>query len=389
MTEYWKSIPKHWCKVCKLFITGTKRSIKTHEDGLKHKDLVQKQLREMSKAKIKEDREQSVLMSEIEKIEKAALAACQADMEAGQKGYSSASLAKPQSAQSHAHKSWNALAEEKSIASDPASWDYIKYYNSQYGHTASGAPDPSAASEPAPLQVSMPQKPATPYPGYYFDHNAGAWLPDPSFVAAGNQVPQMPSAQPKPPPPPGIAPPPGIKRPAPAAPAADQEDSRKKRKQELEAEILADIAVAEEEDHNNEAATEVAEPEEVEEVKEPEIDEATGLGMWQTVDKPLYSAEETAVKPVKKKKKRKKKKKKGASSDENISDLDDETGATAAAGADDKKAFLAEYGFSNLVSTKQVVEESDSDDSDNPKPVVTFKKKGKRERNIRKRPRGI
>ena len=41
MTEYWVSQARHWCEYCKIFINGSKPSIAFHENGRKHKEIVE------------------------------------------------------------------------------------------------------------------------------------------------------------------------------------------------------------------------------------------------------------------------------------------------------------------------------------------------------------
>lgn len=50
MTEYWKSNAKKFCEICKVWYADNKASIEHHEMGAKHKAMVQKRLREMSKS---------------------------------------------------------------------------------------------------------------------------------------------------------------------------------------------------------------------------------------------------------------------------------------------------------------------------------------------------
>ncbi|CAJ0762325.1 17750_t:CDS:2, partial [Entrophospora sp. SA101] len=44
-SEYWISQKKHWCQYCKIYITDNKPSRNMHENGKKHKDNVEKFLR--------------------------------------------------------------------------------------------------------------------------------------------------------------------------------------------------------------------------------------------------------------------------------------------------------------------------------------------------------
>ena len=47
MTEYWVSQAKHWCEYCRIYIGGSKQSIAFHENGKKHKEIVELSLKDM------------------------------------------------------------------------------------------------------------------------------------------------------------------------------------------------------------------------------------------------------------------------------------------------------------------------------------------------------
>ena len=49
MTEYWVSQARHWCEYCKIYINGSKSSIAFHEQGRKHKEIVELFLKDMRK----------------------------------------------------------------------------------------------------------------------------------------------------------------------------------------------------------------------------------------------------------------------------------------------------------------------------------------------------
>lgn len=58
MTEYWKSLPKHWCIYCKIFLVDNKANRKYHESSLKHKDNMKKYIEKASKSTTSEPTKQ-------------------------------------------------------------------------------------------------------------------------------------------------------------------------------------------------------------------------------------------------------------------------------------------------------------------------------------------
>lgn len=57
MTDYWKSTTKKFCELCKVWYADNRAQIEHHEQGQKHKAMIQQHLREMGKkaTKKKED----------------------------------------------------------------------------------------------------------------------------------------------------------------------------------------------------------------------------------------------------------------------------------------------------------------------------------------------
>jgi WW domain-binding protein 4 len=49
MADYWKSTAKKYCKLCDVWYADNRISIENHERGLKHKGMLEKHLRDMSK----------------------------------------------------------------------------------------------------------------------------------------------------------------------------------------------------------------------------------------------------------------------------------------------------------------------------------------------------
>lgn len=73
MTEYWVSQAKHWCEYCRIYIAGNKSSIAFHENGKKHKEIVDLSLRDMRKRGRERRIEESEVQKEIAKIERNAM----------------------------------------------------------------------------------------------------------------------------------------------------------------------------------------------------------------------------------------------------------------------------------------------------------------------------
>lgn len=68
MSEYWKSIPKYWCKHCKDFVTDTPLGRKNHDATAKHQSALKRFLRDLHR-----DNERAISASENAKREVARL----------------------------------------------------------------------------------------------------------------------------------------------------------------------------------------------------------------------------------------------------------------------------------------------------------------------------
>lgn len=82
MSEYWKSLPKKYCDVCKVWYQDNKASIQHHEQGWKHKTNVQKKLNELRKRGSDTQKEEDKYKLQMLKIEAAALGSFQKDVAA-------------------------------------------------------------------------------------------------------------------------------------------------------------------------------------------------------------------------------------------------------------------------------------------------------------------
>ncbi|KAF9972002.1 hypothetical protein BGZ73_004928 [Actinomortierella ambigua] len=81
--DYWKSNAKFWCKFCKIYITDNKVTRKTHDSGTKHKENVERFLREQNQRSRDKIADDAKLKKEMDAIEKAAQLQYQKDVEAG------------------------------------------------------------------------------------------------------------------------------------------------------------------------------------------------------------------------------------------------------------------------------------------------------------------
>lgn len=81
MADYWKSQTRKFCDYCKCWLADNKPSIEFHENGKKHKENVEKKLKEIRKKSIKESKQQQKFDDDIKKMENAAMAAYLKDVE--------------------------------------------------------------------------------------------------------------------------------------------------------------------------------------------------------------------------------------------------------------------------------------------------------------------
>lgn len=81
MADYWKSQARKFCDFCKCWIADNKPSIDFHENGKKHKENVQKRLKEIHKKSAKDAKAQRKFENDIDQMEKAAMAAYLKDVE--------------------------------------------------------------------------------------------------------------------------------------------------------------------------------------------------------------------------------------------------------------------------------------------------------------------
>lgn len=81
MSEYWISQGRRMCTYCKCWTADNKASIAFHEQGKNHKENVKRKLDELRKKGLEDARSKASESSEMEKIEKAALASLKKDLQ--------------------------------------------------------------------------------------------------------------------------------------------------------------------------------------------------------------------------------------------------------------------------------------------------------------------
>ncbi|KAF9210173.1 WW domain binding protein 4 [Podila verticillata] len=82
-SEYWKSNAKHFCRFCKIYITDNKASRNIHDNGSKHKENVERFLREQNQRSRDKEYNTAKMDKQMEAIERAAMEQYQRDVEAG------------------------------------------------------------------------------------------------------------------------------------------------------------------------------------------------------------------------------------------------------------------------------------------------------------------
>ncbi|KAF9341630.1 Mismatch repair endonuclease pms2 [Linnemannia elongata] len=82
-SEYWKSNAKFFCRFCKIYITDNKSTRNIHDQGTKHKENVERFLREQNQRGRDREAESARMDKQMDAIEKAAMRQYQLDVEAG------------------------------------------------------------------------------------------------------------------------------------------------------------------------------------------------------------------------------------------------------------------------------------------------------------------
>ncbi|KAK3632824.1 hypothetical protein LTR56_016147 [Elasticomyces elasticus] len=68
MSEYWKSTPSYWCKFCSVYVKDTPLEKKNHEASGRHQGSIQKNLRDLTKNKEREERDKQRAKDEVARL---------------------------------------------------------------------------------------------------------------------------------------------------------------------------------------------------------------------------------------------------------------------------------------------------------------------------------
>lgn len=104
MADYWKSQGRKFCDFCKCWLADNKPSIEFHENGKKHKENVEKRLKEIRKNSVKQAKQQQKFDDDIKKMENAAMAAYLKDVENDQKDLTAENIIRQKSQRSESMK---------------------------------------------------------------------------------------------------------------------------------------------------------------------------------------------------------------------------------------------------------------------------------------------
>lgn len=80
MSEFWKSIPKIHCKYCNVWYQDNKSSKEFHERSFKHKSNIDRHISDVQQRSVEEKRKEDEHRIEMQRIERAAMAAYEKDL---------------------------------------------------------------------------------------------------------------------------------------------------------------------------------------------------------------------------------------------------------------------------------------------------------------------
>lgn len=80
MSEFWKSIPKIYCKYCNVWYQDNKSSREFHERSFKHKSNIDRHIGEVQRRGVQQKRAENEEKAEMQRIERAAMAAYEKDL---------------------------------------------------------------------------------------------------------------------------------------------------------------------------------------------------------------------------------------------------------------------------------------------------------------------
>ncbi|CAM9873766.1 unnamed protein product, partial [Choristocarpus tenellus] len=80
MADYWVSHERYFCKYCKVWLSNHKASIRHHEQGKRHVEVIAEFFRKKREDKLKGAESESDLQRQMRNIEQAALKAHEKDL---------------------------------------------------------------------------------------------------------------------------------------------------------------------------------------------------------------------------------------------------------------------------------------------------------------------
>lgn len=80
MSEFWKSIPKIYCKFCNVWYHDNRSSRDFHERSFKHKNNINRHIYEVQRDSVKRQKEDDAFKLELQRIEQAAMIAYEKDL---------------------------------------------------------------------------------------------------------------------------------------------------------------------------------------------------------------------------------------------------------------------------------------------------------------------
>ncbi|CAG8451523.1 3094_t:CDS:2, partial [Diversispora eburnea] len=123
--DYWVSQKKHWCQYCRIYIADNKPSRSMHEQGKKHKDNMEKFLRNIYRKEEADKKEQDKVKQELKRIEQAAMKQYKRDVALENPGANSLSSFPPPpiinttyNLSTHSHKSYYDVSSQHEIGDE-------------------------------------------------------------------------------------------------------------------------------------------------------------------------------------------------------------------------------------------------------------------------------
>ncbi len=149
MADYWKSQQQnYWCEVCRCWIRNSLTGKATHENGPKHREQVERKLREAKRRSDQDEKDMAEAKASMRKIEARAKAQFDKDRAAGNVGQSA-----PQPSSQHQQQDWifdqqAGYYYSASLACYYDGHSCMYYYGDKWHKDAPGA-KPASSSAPA------------------------------------------------------------------------------------------------------------------------------------------------------------------------------------------------------------------------------------------------